>query len=510
VRIVERCLEKHPRARFQTALDVCNELKRVKRTLDSGARPAAPSADVASIAVLPFVNRSRDEEDEYFAEGLADEMLNLLAKIRGLRVAARSSSATFKGKTATVAEVGRALNVAAVLEGSVRKAGHRVRISVQLVKVADGYQIWSDTYDRTLEDIFAVQDDIAQSVVKELRATLLGESADSGTSGEVRAEVAAAAKGRGADPEAHREFIHGRYLIGRFTPDDVARGIEHLQQALAIDPEHALAWAWLSWGETQSASFGFSGAASLERARHAAQRALAIEPDLAEAHLALGSIRLLHDFDWKGADASIGRALQLAPGNAEVLRVGAVIEYCLGRVDRSLELSMRAVEQDPLNAANYLALGRAYRRLERLVEADAAFRRALEISPDCTTGHFLLAMSLAAQGRLDEALAEVQRERADWARWCGVAIIQHSRGCPRESDEAMEKLLTRADSSAWQIASVHAHRGNADEAFAWLERSFVQRDAGLPLTGGAAHFRSLHSDPRWPAFMRRIGLETSA
>ena len=195
-----------------------------------------------SIAVLPFVNRSHDEEDEYFSDGLADELLNVLAKIRGLRVAARSSAFTFKGKGATVAEVGRALNVATVLEGSVRKAGNRMRISVQLVKVADGYHLWSETYDRTLDDIFAVQDDIAQSVVKELRTTLFGES-DAKAEQQASAQVAAAVKGRTTDPEAHRLFLQGRHFIDRRTREDSARGIGYLKQALEIDPEFALAWA---------------------------------------------------------------------------------------------------------------------------------------------------------------------------------------------------------------------------------------------------------------------------
>lgn len=188
--------------------------------------------------MLPFINMSRDEENEYFADGLAEELLNVLAKIPGLRVAARSSAFTLKGKGATVAEVGRALNVATVLEGSVRKAGNRMRISVQLVKVVDGYQLWSETYDRTLEDIFAVQDDIAQSVLKELRTTLLGGAADSMAS----KEAAAAVKGRSTDPEAHRLFLQARYFIDRNTGEDTKKGIGYLKEAVALElaPGNAL------------------------------------------------------------------------------------------------------------------------------------------------------------------------------------------------------------------------------------------------------------------------------
>ena len=196
--------------------------------------------------MLPFVNRSRGEEDEYFADGLADELLNVLTKIRGLRVAARASSFQFKGKNEDLAVIGEKLNVATLLDGSVRKAGNRVRISVQLIKAADRIQLWSETYDRSLDDIFAVQDDIAQSVVKELRTALLGEAPDSKASGTAREEVAAAAQGHGQDAEAHRLYLQGKYFIDRLTPEDSARGIRYLQEALAIDPSHAGAWVGLS------------------------------------------------------------------------------------------------------------------------------------------------------------------------------------------------------------------------------------------------------------------------
>ncbi len=225
----------------------------------AAATPAAatPAHDSPSIAVLPFVNLSRDEENEYFADGLAEELLNVLAKIRGLRVAARSSAFSFKGKGATVAEAGRALNVATVLEGSVRKAGNRLRVSVQLVKVVDGYQLWSETYDRTLDDIFAVQDDIAQSVLKELRTTLLGEAADAKAGKEATAAVAAAVKGRSTDPEAHRLFLQARHFIDHTTSEDTAKGIGYLKEALTVEPEFALAWSELGRAHIAEANWGW-------------------------------------------------------------------------------------------------------------------------------------------------------------------------------------------------------------------------------------------------------------
>jgi len=199
------------------------------------------------------VNRSASADDEYFSDGLADELPNVLSKIKGLRVTARTSAFVFKGKQVSVAEIGRALNVATLLEGSVRKAGNRIRVSVQLVQVSDSSHLWSETYDRTLEDIFAVQDDIAQSVVKELRTTLLGEAPDSDASGAAKAEVAQAAKGRGTDPEAHRLYLLAKHLIDRYVREDTAKAIEYLKEAVARDPKYALAWAELGWAYSRDA-----------------------------------------------------------------------------------------------------------------------------------------------------------------------------------------------------------------------------------------------------------------
>jgi TolB-like protein/tetratricopeptide (TPR) repeat protein len=509
VRVIVRCLEKHATARFQSALDLRDELRGVKLRLDDPFRAPAQAQDVPSIAVLPFVNRSRDEADEYFAEGLGDELLGLLAKIHGVRVAARSSSMTFKGKPVTGAEVGRALNVATVLEGTVRRAGERVRIAVQLVKVADGYHLWSESYDRTLDDIFAVQDDIARAVVKELRTTLLGNTAGSDVSDEVHAEVAAAAKGRAVDPEAHRLFLQGTYLINRTTPEDIGRGVDYLHRALALDPEYAQAWAWVAWAELQRGSFGYDPTGvSIARARKAATRARSIEPDLAEAHLVLGSIQLLRDFDWKGAAASHGRALELAPGLPDVLLGASALELTLGHFDRALELVQRAVEQDPMRAFSYALLGRVHRTANRLEEAEAAFVRALELSPHHTMGHLMLALTLDAQGRHEEALAEAERERARWARLGAVAIAQHSLGRRQESDAALAELTAAgAAHSAWLIASIHGHRHEADQALMWLERAYAMRDAGLPMAVVSPYFAWLRPDPRWAAFRKRIGLD---
>jgi TolB-like protein/lipoprotein NlpI len=468
-----------------------------------------PTREAASIAVLPFVNLSRDEENEYFADGLAEEILNVLAKIRGLRVAARSSAFTFKGKGAGVADVARALNVATVLEGSVRKAGNRLRISVQLVKVEDGYQLWSESYDRTLEDIFAVQDDIAQSVVKELRTALLGETAGAKAGKEATAAVAAAVKGRSADPEAHRLFLQGRHFIDRNTREDNAKGIGYLKEALVLDSRFALAWAEL--GRAYSNEANWAWAAPPEgygRAREAIARALALEPDLAEAHAGMAWIQAAHDWDWSAAERSFRRALELAPGNALVLHQAGLFEASMGRFDYGIELTRRAVEQDPLSAGAYFFLGIEFALAERFGEALAAFNKSLELGPQRAATRSWLAVTLLYLGRGDDALAEALREPEHWARNFALALIHHAAGREAQSDEALRELIkANENDAAYQIAEVQAGRGATDAAFEWLERAYAQKDAGIPWTRIDPFLRSLHDDPRWNIFLRKAGFE---
>ena len=498
--------------------------ERVQHLLSGGAAPpraatstravataahavAAPTDEPPSVAVLPFVNRSHDEEDEYFSDGLADELLNVLAKIRGLRVAARTSAFQFKGKNDDIAVIGRKLNVATVLEGSVRKAGNRMRISVQLVKVADGYHLWSESYDRTLEDIFAVQDDIAQSVVKELRTTLMGEAADAKAGQTATAQVAAAVKGRASDPEAHRLYLQARYFIDRATRDDTATAIDYLKQALDLDPAFALAWAQLGSAYSIEADKGWTTVTEgYARAREAVGRALALEPDLAEAHTQMGWIQAYHDWDWRGAEASYARALELAPGNAVVLRRAGLMALNLRRFDEGIALCRRALEQDPLNAAAYQNLGLALNTSGRRAEAEAAYRKALALTPQRAGSRACLALNLLAQGRGAEALAEALREPEEWARLWALAIIQWAAGRPAESEAALQELIAKHSvESAYQVAMVYAARGEVDLAFAWLERAYVQRDPGLAEMKAEPCFRSSHADPRWDAFLRKMG-----
>ncbi len=534
-RIVSRCLEKSPRDRFQTARDVYNELRYVQREWQAGAvAPSSPSKagsaaawptpqpgsgpfvssaetarETPSIAVLPFVNRSRSEDDEYFSDGLADELLNVLTKIRGLRVAARASSFQFKGKSEDLAVIGEKLNVAALLDGSVRKSGNRVRISVQLVKAADRVQLWSESYDRSLDDIFAVQDDIAQSVVKELRTTLLGETPDSDASGKAQAEVAVAAKGHGHNAEAHRLYLQGKYFLDRLTQEDTNRGVGYLNESVALDPTHALAWVELSRAHGICAGYGWEPVHEAHRkAREAVNRALELAPDSAEAYVRLGNIQLYLDWDWKGAKESLRRALELSPGSNAALRSSGSLATALGWFEEAEAFFQRANELDPLNSFGYHSLGSIYRLNNRFEDAEKAYRKALELSPQRIWTHGSLALVLADQGRDGDAITEAKREPAESSRLRALCYAHFRAGRAKESDEALQQLMEgHSADSGFQIAEIRAARGEVDEAFTWLERAIADRDTGAAMAKSDPYLRSLHSDPRWGVLMKKLGFE---
>jgi serine/threonine protein kinase/Tfp pilus assembly protein PilF len=515
-RIVECCLEKNRRERTQSAQELSNALRRVRRDVEGMDRgkpggPIPARDQLASIAVLSFVNRSTSADDEYFSDGLADELLNVLSKIRRLRVVARASSFHFKNKDVPLDQIGKLLNVATLLDGTVRKSGNRVRISVQLVKVSDSSHLWSETYDRTLDDIFAVQDDIAQSVVKELRATLLGEEVDSNISGQARAEVAKAAQGRATNPEAYRLYLLARHLLERFTREDHARAARHLEDALALEPGFALAWANLSRTYHDQAGHGWARRADgLTRAREAAERALAIDPNLAEGHVQIAWIKRMVEWDWCGAQESLARALELAPDNVIVLRAAGALALRLGRLEEVIVRYSQALEQDPLSAAAHFHLGVGLHYGSRFAEAEKAFRSALELAPQMSIAHAFLSLTLLALGQREQAIAEATRAADEWWRLYALAIVHHALGDNVESDRASQEFMAKhADAWAYQIAEVHAARGQTDAAFEWLERAYVRRDVGLSLVKASAYLRSLHPDPRWQAFLRKMRFDSS-
>ncbi len=508
-RIIRRCLEKQPPDRFPSATELARELRGLQGQLAHGAKSPVPPASTASIAVLPFANRSASADDEYFSDGLADELLGLLAKIKGLRVSARASSFQFKGSNVPLKDVGKALNVATLLDGSVRRAGNRVRIMVQLVKVSDGYHLWSETYDRTLEDIFAVQDDIAQRVVQELRTKLLGEAADSDANDRVKADVDLAARGRSSDPEAYRLYLHARHSMDQFSREATATAIAYLKRAVERDPGFALAWVELSVAYVREVGWELVPVAEgYARAREAVERSLVLEPELADAHAQIAWIKMFHDWDWRGAEAALARALDLAPGSASVLRLSGVLASVLGRPDAAIGIFRRALEQDPLSAAAYHSLGLALQAVNDSAGAAEAFSKALELAPQRIATHAHLALTALAQGRGEDALAEAKREPEAGYRLWAEAIVHRALGNESSSEVALQEMMDRhADGWSLQVAEVRAARTEIDEAFAWLERAYAKRDTGLAHARTNPRLRPLHGDPRWGALLKRMGLE---
>ena len=473
---------------------------------------ANPANEPPSIAVLPFVNMSRDEENEYFADGLSEELLNVLAKIRGLRVASRTSAFSFKGSSVDIPTIGKKLNVATVLEGSVRRAGKRLRISAQLVQVATDSALWSQTYDRELDDIFAVQDDIAQAVVKELRVALLGTTSDGSLSAQVKADVAAATKGRGADADAYQLFLQGRFFADRQSEEGIAKGIEFYNRALAIDAGYALAWAFLARAYADQAGYAWAPySETFERARQAAERSIELEPNLAEGHAALGFIRMARDWNWQAAHASLRRALELAPGNVHVLRDVAIMAACLGRQDEAIVLLRRAVTLDPLSSRAHRVLGSRYLSAGLLDEAEATLAKALELNPGGGFTHYWLGMIELARKQWSQARSTFEQESVAVLRLLGLTLAEHSLGNAAGAEATLRELVDKhASGAASQIALAYAYIGDADRAFAWLARADAERDPGLIEIKAELLLRNLHGDARWQALLQKMGLAEAA
>ncbi|RPH63481.1 MAG: hypothetical protein EHM89_03895 [Acidobacteria bacterium] len=469
-----------------------DETPTVADRVDVALAPPVPTAK--SIAVLPFVNMSEDAGNEYFADGLSEELLNLLAKISELRVAARTSAFKFKGEKINVQEVARQLNVAHVLEGSVRKSGNKVRITAQLIKAADGYHVWSETYDRTLDDIFVVQDDIAGAVVEALQVTLLG--------------TALATRSKPQDPEAYNLALQGRYFLARRGRQDLERAIDYFRQSLQRDPGYAPAWAGLSQAYARQADSGFVPVADgYRRARKAAEKALELDPQLVDAHLAMGWIHMVYDWDWAAADASFRRALELEPGNVKALRTFGLQAKTFGRWDEAIDAMNKAIERDPLAPNFYHNLGTMLLAVNRDTEAESAFRRAIERDPGGASRHEAIGRSLLLQGKPEAALREMQQEPEEIWRLSGLPLVYHALGRRSESDAALAAFKSEyGGEMAYQIAEVHAFRGEADLAFEWLERAYDQRDGGVSEIKGDRLFRPLIDDPRYTAFLKKMKL----
>jgi len=466
------------------------------------APPAAAEASGKSIAVMPFADMSEKKDQEYFADGLAEELLGMLSKIPTLKVIARSSSFSFKGKQATTAEIAHALGVAHLLEGSVRKSGDRLRVSAQLVRAEDGFQLWSETYDRKLDDVFKVQDEIAGAVVRALELKLL------------EADMPRAIPTH--SQEAYSLFLQARALHAQGTHATNVTGISYLERALELDPGFAPAWFGLGDALVfDYAVLGFGTHAEVRRrAGEAAEKALQLDPKLADAHLLMGRVLGELDWNWPAADRELRRALELDPNNFLLLWVLSGYALIGDRVDEALHFAERAAALDPISYGSYYALGDAQSRMGRLDDAEASYRKATEMDPAAASIHTMLGISILRQGRPAEALAAIERETDDGYRLYGLVLANDALGRRAEADRALAELEAMgANSRAWAIGSIHACRKEPDRAFSWLERAYRQHDGMLPYIGLDPYYPCvgfLKSDPRYAKLRKGLNLPPSA
>jgi len=445
---------------------------------------------------------SADPENEFFCDGLAEELLNALGKIEELKVAARTSAFSFKGKNVNVSEIGRALGVNTVLEGSVRKAEERVRITVQLVSIADGYHLWSERYDREMKDIFDVQDEITLAIVDALKVKLLG------------AKKAAVLKRHTRNPEAHEFYLRGLSYFMRWTPEFFQKAIESFDQAIAIDPRYASAYAGLAECYTEM-SFFAAPREWMPKAREAARQALELDDTLGNAHNSLAVIKMYYDRDYAGAEHEFKRAIALDPGSAHIHMWYGWYLGLMGRFDEGLKEQRRAQELDPLSDHPNFGIGATFywsRQPERAIEH---FHGVIELNPNFRIAYWFLTDAYVAKGDFASAIATIENAPIALNDPVTLSAAGHAYGKAGERRKALEILseLERQSSQeyelAFHIAQIYLGLGDHEQALAWLEKACDERSIWLIWLGVDPKFDPLRSDPRFQDLLRRVGLPQS-
>ncbi len=460
--------------------------------------PGPPKPGKIMLAVLPFENLTGDPNKEYLADGLTEQTISQLGRLNPeqLGVIARTSVMGYKHKDERLDQIGRDLSVHYVLESSLRESGNHIRLTAQLIQLKDQTHLWSHDYDYPAKDILGIEDDVAKAVAHEIQLRLTSQQ---------QTELA---RPHPTNPEAFDAYLQGYYFFQRNTDKDTEMAARYYERATQLDPSYALAWVGLSRVRNWQVNTGLiPGEEGRRLAREAVERALALNPNLAEAHSQMGRIKQQVDFDWAGADASFQRAIALEPGNSDIVRSASFSAAMLGRVDEALRLSHRAVELDPLNAYSWESLAEIEFCVGRLDEAAADSKKALELSPDVSNAHSLLSQIYIIQGRPQDALPEIDLVRSDFELAFLYPIAYYALGRKKESDAALSELIAKYHAgAAYQIAEVYAFRNQPDKAFEWLDRAYTQRDSGLIGTKLEPLLKSLHGDPRFVAFLKKLNL----
>ncbi len=468
--------------------------------LHRDASDGAPPVSAKSVAVLPLINESGDPDEQYFSDGLSEDLITALSQFAGLKVISRNSSFQFRGSKEGAAAIGAKLGVAHLLEGSVRRLGDEVRVRAELVNAADGSTVWSQRYDRPYKDLFALQDDITNAVATALQAKLLVGGAPNAQS----------ERPPSGNLDAYVAYLHGHYFGNEGTEDGLRKAIESFDKAISIDPRYARVYTELSITWTDLAAQFLGGEEMRQayaRARAAADTSLSLAPNQVAAHIARGYLLYTADFDWTGAEAEYRRALQLAPEDGGAMHSLGALLATLGQMDEAVALSRRALATDPLHASWYGWLARFLLPLGQLDEAEKAVRKAIELQPSAAGYRPLLSSIQILKGDSDDALHTAAQERNRFWRTYALALASYAHGDRKAADAALQDLLDNdADNGAFQIAEVYALRKQPEQMFVWLERAWTNRDPGIAGLLYDPFLRAYRDDPRFAAFCVKVGL----
>jgi TolB-like protein len=460
-------------------------------------RQAARVVPEKSIAVLPLINESGDPKDEYFSDGLSEELIAALGQIRDLKVIGRSSSFRFKDRKEEPKTIGEKLGVSTLLEGTVRKQGDKVRIVAELVNAADGIQLWTRTFDRELRDIFAVQEEIARAVAESLKVTLLGTDS--------------VQRSAPKNVEAHNAYLQGHFHFQRRNLEDYRKAVSYFDQAIGLDSDYALAYAERSEAWTFIGDLTGQREPAWSKARSDAEKAVAIAPGLAEAHAALGWVRFFVDWKFTEGLTELKRAKELSPSNPTANDLLARVIVYLGRLDEAERQARQAVELDPLSVTAQNNLARVLLYAGKLDEADAAARKSAELQPAAASSRRWQVVVAVQRGDGETALREAQLEPDEGYRWFELALAQSVRGDRKAADAALADLIANGrDRLAYQIAEVYAVRGEKDKAFEWLQIAFDNHDPGILTLLMDPLLRGLRDDPRYKNFLAKLGLPATS
>lgn len=468
--------------------------KTVVSTQDRAVSDSPANTDVNSIAVLPFVNMSSDKDQEYFSDGLTEELLNQLAQVPKLKVIARTSSFSFKGKQMDIAAIARALKVGHVLEGSVRKSGNTLRITAQLIRTSDSTHLWSQTYDRQMTDVFAVQDEISQAVVGALRDKLLPQQTVARTAGQT------------TNPQAYTEYLLGRSYFNQFNLEGYKLSKAALQKAIALDPGYALAYAELALSEvniSENEPKSADSFAGKTRALAWAEKAIALEPELIHGYIARSRIRQSM-LDFAGALADAKHALKINPNDSGAhLRYGKVLTST-GPLDDALKALTKATALDPLNVEAIERAGLVWHYKDDPANAQAAYTQALQLQPNYQSAQYDMGISFLLQGDKAKAQEMFDKMSPD-SRNYGNAMLQMSATSAVESDAALTAYIEAHPTHDYSIAVLYALRGKTDKAFESLQQAYESREIALNVKFDR-RLNSLHSDPRFNALLKKMGV----